>query len=181
MSRWTGERFTRFVSPHLNRLHRLALHLTGRRADAERLFVDALSAVFDGRIGIDHPSDPASALIRALYSQFVDARARYGGRPLRLVAPAEIEELAAMEVPDGVARLRRALARLTEEQRLAVVLADVEGLPVAEIAELIEIPLDALTTRLRRGRARLRELLAAEGDYVAAAPEDTRGARRDAV
>jgi RNA polymerase sigma-70 factor (ECF subfamily) len=61
------------------------------------------------------------------------------------------------------AELRRAidqaLAQLPQEQRLAIVLCDVEGLDYAEIAEVMRCSLGTVKSRIARGRARLRVLL----------------------
>ena len=63
-----------------------------------------------------------------------------------------------------------AIERLPDEYRMAVVLSDVEGLPYAEIAELLEVPVGTVKSRLFRGRRRLQEALydyAVEMGYVA--------------
>jgi RNA polymerase sigma-70 factor (ECF subfamily) len=52
-----------------------------------------------------------------------------------------------------------ALAQLPAEQRLAVSLVLVEGLSYREAAEIAEVPIGTLTSRLARGRMRLAELL----------------------
>jgi RNA polymerase sigma-70 factor (ECF subfamily) len=56
-----------------------------------------------------------------------------------------------------------AMAQLPEDFRLAVYLADVEGFPYKEIAEIMETPIGTVMSRLHRGRKMLRELLA---DYA---------------
>ena len=56
-------------------------------------------------------------------------------------------------------RLEGALQTLPEEQRLAVVLCDVEGLDYAEIAVAMKSSLGTVKSRIARGRARLREVL----------------------
>ena len=58
-------------------------------------------------------------------------------------------------------RLDRALAELPEEWRLAVALRDIEGLDYAEIAEVLDIPIGTVESRIFRGRARLRSILTA--------------------
>ncbi len=52
-----------------------------------------------------------------------------------------------------------ALARLSVEQRVAVVLVDVQGWPVAEVARLVGVPVGTVKSRCARARARLAELL----------------------
>lgn len=53
-----------------------------------------------------------------------------------------------------------ALATLPPEQRAALVLVDMEGYPVAEVAVMLECPVGTVKSRCSRGRARLAELLA---------------------
>jgi RNA polymerase sigma-70 factor (ECF subfamily) len=52
-----------------------------------------------------------------------------------------------------------ALATLTLTQRLAVVLVDVQGYPVAEAATILGVPAGTVKSRCFRGRARLARLL----------------------
>jgi len=55
--------------------------------------------------------------------------------------------------------LEAALAQLPEEQRLAVALVLVEGLAYKEAAEVLEVPIGTVTSRLARGREALEALL----------------------
>lgn len=55
--------------------------------------------------------------------------------------------------------LQTALGKLPFDQRAAVVLRDVQGLPYEEIAELLHCQLGTVKSRIARGRDRLRELL----------------------
>jgi RNA polymerase sigma-70 factor, ECF subfamily len=52
-----------------------------------------------------------------------------------------------------------ALARLPEDQRLAVSLVLIEGLSYKDAAEVLEVPLGTLTSRLARGREALQTML----------------------
>jgi RNA polymerase sigma-70 factor, ECF subfamily len=52
-----------------------------------------------------------------------------------------------------------ALASLPEQFRLAVLLADVEGFSYKEIAEILEIPMGTVMSRLHRGRRALEKRL----------------------
>jgi RNA polymerase sigma-70 factor (ECF subfamily) len=68
-------------------------------------------------------------------------------------------------------RIIEAIDELPDEYRTAVVLSDVEGLPYAEIAELIDVPVGTVKSRLFRGRRQLQKVLydyAVEMGYVSA-------------
>jgi RNA polymerase sigma-70 factor (ECF subfamily) len=55
--------------------------------------------------------------------------------------------------------LERALAQLPEPYRLAVLLADVQGLSYQEIADALELPIGTVRSRLARGRSQLQKAL----------------------
>jgi RNA polymerase sigma factor (sigma-70 family) len=59
--------------------------------------------------------------------------------------------------------VQAAMARLPEDQRAVVSLVLVEGLPYKEAAEVLEIPMGTLTSRLARARAALQSMLEPEG------------------
>ena len=52
-----------------------------------------------------------------------------------------------------------AMARLPEEYRSAIILCDVEGFAYQEIAEILEVPIGTVRSRLNRARTRLQQLL----------------------
>ncbi len=60
--------------------------------------------------------------------------------------------------------VQRAVAGLPEEQRLAVALVLVEGLSYKEAADVLEVPIGTLTSRLARGREALQAALSDRGD-----------------
>jgi RNA polymerase sigma-70 factor (ECF subfamily) len=76
-------------------------------------------------------------------------------------------------------RILESIAELPEEYGTAVVLSDIEGLPYAEIAELLGVPVGTVKSRLFRGRRRLQEVLydyALEMGYISAATGADAGA-----
>ena len=60
--------------------------------------------------------------------------------------------------------IESAMQRLPEEQRLAVALVLVEGLSYSEAAQVLDIPVGTLTSRLSRGRETLMQLLDVPGE-----------------
>jgi len=68
------------------------------------------------------------------------------------------DQLAAREVQEVV---RHALAHLPELFRSAVILRDLEGLSYEEVAEVLEVTMGTVKSRILRGRRALREILAA--------------------
>lgn len=66
------------------------------------------------------------------------------------------DEFAAVELRPDIAS---ALSALPEEFRIAVILSDLEGLPLAEVGDLLEIPVGTVKSRVFRGRKLLAESL----------------------
>lgn len=60
--------------------------------------------------------------------------------------------------------LERALAALPDDQRLAIILSDVQGYAYEEIAEITDVAVGTVKSRISRGRSRLRDDLARSGD-----------------
>jgi RNA polymerase sigma-70 factor, ECF subfamily len=56
-------------------------------------------------------------------------------------------------------RLEQALGEIHPDQRMAVILSDIQGLPYEDIAEITGVALGTVKSRINRGRARLREVL----------------------
>lgn len=171
------ELFDRLVRPHLDRLYRLAFRLAGQRAEAEDLFQELLTRAFTKLDVLAALDDPGAWLCRVMYNLFVDDRRRYARRRLRVVDEAElpagrIDALAASGGPrtdseraETRERLSLALDQLAEEQRIVVLLHDTEGYKLKEIQDLTGLAIGTIKSRLHRARARLREILEADGTF----------------
>ena len=89
-----------------------------------------------------------------------EVRAR--GRRARVLAPAEAGENVgdcSAEAQVTAMSVEAAMARLPDDQRIAVGLVLVEGLSYKEAAAVAEIPMGTLTSRLARGREALMRML----------------------
>jgi RNA polymerase sigma-70 factor (ECF subfamily) len=72
---------------------------------------------------------------------------------------APVDPVRFVETGDLSRLLEAALAQIPDEQRLVVTLCDIQGLQLNEAAEVMEISLGTVKSRLFRGRAKLRDLL----------------------
>jgi len=73
--------------------------------------------------------------------------------------------------------LQQALSALHSDQRLAIVLCDVQGLDYAEIAQVMGVSLGTVKSRINRGRSRLRTSLLARGELLPSRFRQTSGDR----
>ena len=71
-----------------------------------------------------------------------------------------------MERKELAQALQEALSRLPADQRLAIVLADVQGLDYSEIAVAMDCSLGTVKSRISRGRLQLRIILRARGELL---------------
>ncbi|MCP4128192.1 MAG: RNA polymerase sigma factor [Gammaproteobacteria bacterium] len=62
-------------------------------------------------------------------------------------------------VAQRIHRVRRAIDRLSQGQRETMMLVDLEGFSYAEVAEILQLPIGTVMSRLNRGRQQLRTLL----------------------
>ncbi|MBT8108832.1 MAG: RNA polymerase sigma factor [Gammaproteobacteria bacterium] len=176
-SKADNQAFERLVRPYFDRLWRLAFRLTGRKAEAEDLFQELLIKAYgklDDLVAID---EPGAWLARIMYNLFIDERRRFRRQRMHVVdegfLPGDgIEGFAAADSPvrdqerlDKLRQLDTALAQLSDEHRIVVLLHDSEGYKITEIHELTGLPVGTVKSRLHRARARLREILTAGGTF----------------
>ncbi len=167
--------FERLLKPHFDRLYRLAFRLCGNRADAEDLFQDVLIKAFDKMDTVAGLDDPGTWLGRVMYNRFVDTARQRARRRLSTIPEGELagdglENLGGPASAEAdAARLERlkaldgALAMLSEDHRIVVLLHDTEGYKIDEIEQLTGIRAGTVKSRLHRARARLKEILEIDG------------------
>jgi RNA polymerase sigma-70 factor (ECF subfamily) len=167
--------FDKLLRPHLERLFRLAFRLAGSKAEAEDLFQDVLLKAYTRLDDLLEVREPGAWLSRVMYNHFIDNRRRFARARLFSVTEGQLGEPGIESLPgqldperdaerlDNIMRLERALAALSNEHRLTVLLHDTEGYKLEEIHQITGDPVGTIKSRLHRARARLRELLAADG------------------
>ncbi|THK33718.1 sigma-70 family RNA polymerase sigma factor [Ensifer sp. MPMI2T] len=146
-------------------LHRYAARLVGSVIDGEDVIQDAFARVF-ATAGSIPPGTPLRPwLFRIVHNRAIDAlRQRSTRRSEPLEMAFDLADISAVGPEDALIRqdtVRVALGHFAElpvPQRSAVILKDVLGESLADIAALLELSVDAVKAHLSRGRARLRAI-----------------------
>ena len=150
----------------LPRLRRFARNLTRNPHDADDVVQIAVERALTRLDQWRSDARLDSWMFKIVRNAWID-ELRSRGRHAKVFLAAEAGENIGT---DSVARetdllsVQSAMARLPEDQREAVSLVLVEGLPYKEAAEVLEVPIGTLTSRLARGREALQALLGTEGE-----------------
>ncbi|HEX7156676.1 MAG TPA: sigma-70 family RNA polymerase sigma factor [Burkholderiaceae bacterium] len=146
----------------LPRLRRFGRALTRHREDADDVVQIALERALNHHAQWEPGTRLDSWMFRIMKNAWIDeVRARR--RSSEVVMSEDEIESVGVATPDSHLEslaIRAAMHQLGEDQRLAVSLVLVEGMAYKEAAEVLEIPIGTLTSRLARARERLQELLA---------------------
>jgi RNA polymerase sigma-70 factor (ECF subfamily) len=151
----------RLFDEHHLPLFRFAWRLTGSTADAEDIVQDCFLALLRPDCGFD----PARTAIRTyLFGAVRNQWLKRARRP----QPQVDSDPADHRTPESEAQrgevaaaVASAIAALPDTQREVLLLAHYEQLSLAEIAEITQLEIGAVKSRLQRARTALREILAA--------------------
>ncbi len=164
--------FERVIQPHLPGLRRMALRLAGNRDDAEDLLQDLVAHLYADAGSLLALDDPGPWLRRVLYRRFVDRWRRQQADPVEYAGDDVIEPVTApADAPDAEfdralerERLQATLDTLSLDHRSVLLLHDVEGYTLPELAVILDTAEGTLKSRLHRARNQLRaRLLAQDG------------------
>ena len=162
---------------HYDRVHAVCRRIAGSRRDADDAAQEAMIGIVRGLAKFDGRSAFSTWAYRIATNAALDELRRRSRRPaLHAVtdegSPPVIADPTAERETEAVvdrASLDAALAGLAADFRAAVVLRDVADLDYAEIAEVLQIPVGTVKSRIARGRAQLAESLG-NRDTLAARP-----------
>ena len=165
----------------LGPLRGVALRLTRNDADADDLVAESITRAWRARASLADAGAFRAWMFRILNNTFISERRKTLARPreeLLVEDPGEEEGNFSIferlhqpfllwfanpeqEFLDKLLGedLDRALAALPEHYRIVVVLADIEGLKYAEIAESLDVPVGTVRSRLARARSALQRTL----------------------
>lgn len=173
--------FAQAALAHIDSLYGTALRLTRRAADAEDLVQDTYLKAFRSAHQFEPGTNLKAWLFTILHNTFRNMRRHDGRNPVDVDSEA-VEQAVNVETgaqsPEQIlsratldADLQGALDALPEAFRQAVWLRDVEELSYAEMAQVLDVPIGTVMSRISRGRRALSEGL--KGRRLAAAGKST--------
>jgi RNA polymerase sigma-70 factor, ECF subfamily len=178
--------FNLLVEQYQRPLYNLCLRMLNAPEAAEDATQDAFIAAYRGIQRFRGGAQPGGRAggfrawlfrigVNACYDELRRRRARpaasldmprgESGRALDVPNPGPALEEIAQSAELGLA-IQEALSALPSDQRLAVVLCDVQGLDYAEIALVMGVSLGTVKSRINRARSRLRTLLLGRGELL---------------
>ncbi|MGL4462956.1 MAG: sigma-70 family RNA polymerase sigma factor [Planctomycetia bacterium] len=163
--------FGDLIAPYQDRLYNTLFRLTGCREEAAELLQEALIRAYRGLRSYQGDSAFYTWIYRiALNAAFtrkrraklrtVSAEAADGSARLDLPDPsADSRPSRGMELDEQRRLVQEALAEVPEPFRTVLVLKDVEGMKYEDIAEVLDVPIGTVRSRLHRARGELRHRL----------------------
>ncbi len=182
--------FAEQAMPFMDQLYSHALRMTRNAADAEDLVQETYLKAYRGFASFEQGTNLRAWLFRILTNNYINTYRKKQRRPsesdledvqdlyrYRRLGGAETAQLGRSaeeelfeHITDG--EIKEALEALPEQYRDAVLLADVEGFAYKEIAEILDVPIGTVMSRLHRGRKRLQEQLLEFGRLRGLVPDD---------
>jgi RNA polymerase sigma-70 factor, ECF subfamily len=167
-----AQTFEGLIERYADRVYSIALRITGSPEDAADAVQDAFLSAYEHRGAFRGESTASTWLYRiAVNAALQRVRVR---RPTEYLDTPADDDAEIVDWSEDVPRrveagelreiLERGIAHLPENERVAFVLRDVQGLSTSEAAAVLELTEAALKSRLHRARVLLRQFLA---DYLA--------------
>jgi RNA polymerase sigma-70 factor, ECF subfamily len=151
------------IASEIPRLRRYARALSGSDADADDLVQETVTRAL---AHLDHwrtDDSPRKWLFSILHNHYIDQVRRSARRPHHLSIDAgDATPLSNGHDPGTRRDLDMGLQALADDQRQVLLLVGLDGMSYAETAQLLEIPIGTVMSRLARARERLRVLMACD-------------------
>ncbi|MST34559.1 sigma-70 family RNA polymerase sigma factor [Acidimicrobiaceae bacterium USS-CC1] len=171
------ETFADQAMPYMGSLYTAALRMTRNPSDAEDLVQETYLKAYRAFGGFQEGTNLKAWLYKILTNTFINSYRSRKRRPeqteldevedlylyrrlggLEAVSASRSAEEEVLEhFTDG--DVKAAVESLPEQFRMAVLLADVEGFSYKEIAEILDVPIGTVMSRLHRGRKALQKAL----------------------
>src|SRR5579872_607234 len=171
------QRFTELAMPHMSALYTAALRMTRNPADAEDLVQETYLKAYRAFARFEEGTNLKAWLYKILTNTFINSYRAAKRRPEK----ADVEDVEDLYLyhrlgdlqATGTGRsaedeafdhftddeVKLAIESLPEAFRIAVLLADVEGFSYKEIAEITDVPIGTVMSRIHRGRRALQKAL----------------------
>jgi len=156
--------FGELVARHERRIYGLCLRILGNREDAEDATQEAFLAALRKAASFRRAAAFSTWLYRIAVNAATDQARRRGRARLATLDPEDAGVAVAPggelgEVVASAVVVQAALARVPEEFRVAVVICDLYRIPYADAAQILEVPVGTVKSRVFRGRLALAECL----------------------
>lgn len=162
--------FEELIKPHEKKIYNIALRLVKNEEDAYDLAQESLLKIYKGLNKFEYKSNFSTWIYRITYNTSIDYLRKNSEWSLSL--DEEFEGGVKLELEDTLPTpeamfemkitrelIREAVNKLEDTQRTVVVLREIEGLSYEEIAEVTELNIGTVKSRINRGRKKLQETL----------------------
>jgi RNA polymerase sigma-70 factor (ECF subfamily) len=167
------EDFEEEIIPHLDAMYNFALRLTSDPSDAEDLVQDTIVKAFRFFSSYEKGTNAKAWLFRILKNSYINNYRKKSKQPNQVdydevstfYETIRAERTDTSDLEDKMFRdlidddISNALEELPEDFRTVVLLCDVEGFTYEEIANMLDVPIGTIRSRLHRGRNLLKAQL----------------------
>lgn len=167
------EEFSREILPHMDAIYTFALRLTADPNDAEDLVQDTIVKAYRFFSSFEKGTNAKAWLYRILKNSYINSYRKKSKEPNQVdydevsmyyesirderTDTSDLEEMMFRDMVGDDINI--ALKSLPEDFRTVVVLCDMEGFTYEEIANMLDVPIGTIRSRLHRGRNLLRAKL----------------------
>jgi RNA polymerase sigma-70 factor (ECF subfamily) len=165
--------FNAEMIPHMDALYNFAIRLASDPTDAEDLVQDTIVKAYRFFASYERGTNAKAWLFRILKNSYINNYRKQSKQPFQVdydeistyyesvrserSDTTDMEQIMYRELLDD--EVTKALNKLPEDFRTVVLLCDIEGFTYEEIANMLDVPIGTIRSRLHRGRNLLRTSL----------------------